>query len=122
MSTVEEAAPKLPFHLRGNYAPVTEEVTAGDLEVQGALPPELDGRYLRNGANPKSGTSGHWFMGDGMIHGMRLRDGKAEWYRNRYVQTRALNEPDAPAISETCLLYTSPSPRDATLSRMPSSA
>ena len=26
------------------------------------------------------------------------------------------------AISETCLLYTSPSPRDATLSRMPSSA
>ena len=25
-------------------------------------------------------------------------------------------------ISETCLLYTSPSPRDATLSRMPSSA
>ena len=26
------------------------------------------------------------------------------------------------AISESCLLYTSPSPRDATLSRMPSSA
>ena len=26
------------------------------------------------------------------------------------------------AISENCLLYTSPSPRDATLSRMPSSA
>ena len=28
----------------------------------------------------------------------------------------------AKAISEPCLLYTSPSPRDATLSRMPSSA
>ena len=26
------------------------------------------------------------------------------------------------ALAETCLLYTSPSPRDATLSRMPSSA
>ena len=26
------------------------------------------------------------------------------------------------ALSQTCLLYTSPSPRDATLSRMPSSA
>ena len=26
------------------------------------------------------------------------------------------------ALIETCLLYTSPSPRDATLSRMPSSA
>ena len=29
---------------------------------------------------------------------------------------------DSPAPSEGCLLYTSPSPRDATLSRMPSSA
>ena len=27
-----------------------------------------------------------------------------------------------PSLEETCLLYTSPSPRDATLSRMPSSA
>ena len=27
-----------------------------------------------------------------------------------------------PALASTCLLYTSPSPRDATLSRMPSSA
>ena len=29
---------------------------------------------------------------------------------------------DAGEITDTCLLYTSPSPRDATLSRMPSSA
>ena len=29
---------------------------------------------------------------------------------------------DAQALAENCLLYTSPSPRDATLSRMPSSA
>ena len=29
---------------------------------------------------------------------------------------------DLPTIHMTCLLYTSPSPRDATLSRMPSSA
>ena len=29
---------------------------------------------------------------------------------------------DAPAYKDVCLLYTSPSPRDATLSRMPSSA
>ena len=29
---------------------------------------------------------------------------------------------EAPTWSNTCLLYTSPSPRDATLSRMPSSA
>ena len=29
---------------------------------------------------------------------------------------------DAISVCHTCLLYTSPSPRDATLSRMPSSA
>ena len=29
---------------------------------------------------------------------------------------------DGPAAADSCLLYTSPSPRDATLSRMPSSA
>lgn len=93
-------AKKLPFHLRGNYAPVTEEVDATDLAVVGQLPPELDGRYFRNGANPHTGTSPHWFAGDGMIHGIRLRDGKAEWYRNRYVQTRALNEPGTRAIGK----------------------
>ena len=29
---------------------------------------------------------------------------------------------ELPEVFQTCLLYTSPSPRDATLSRMPSSA
>lgn len=91
-------AKKTPFHLRGNYAPVTEEVTAFDLRVDGMLPAELSGRYLRNGANPKSGWSPHWFAGDGMIHGIELRDGKAQWYRNRWVRTRRLDEPDATLI------------------------
>ena len=27
----------------------------------------------------------HWFLGAGMVHGVRLRDGRAEWYRNRRV-------------------------------------
>ncbi len=78
---------ELPQHLRGNGAPVQEELTLTDLEVRGTIPPELDGRYLRNGANPVTGMSDHPFLGDGMIHGVRLRDGRAEWYRNRYVQT-----------------------------------
>lgn len=39
-------------YLTGNYAPVSEEVTALDLPVTGTLPPELNGRYLRNGPNP----------------------------------------------------------------------
>ena len=87
-----------PFHLTGNYAPVTEEITATDLEVEGQIPEELDGRYLRNGANPITGESEHWFLGDGMVHGVRLRGGKAEWYRNRYVRTPFYDDPTKPVI------------------------
>ena len=38
------------------------------------------------------------------------------------VTVRTVDLHDADAIYDICLLYTSPSPRDATLSRMPSSA
>jgi carotenoid cleavage dioxygenase-like enzyme len=82
----------LPFHLRGNYAPVTEERTVVDLAVEGTIPPELRGVYMRNGPNPKSGYSPHWFVGDGMLHGVRLENGRAQWYRNRYVRTRTFTE------------------------------
>lgn len=82
-------------YLQGNFAPVTEEVTAFDLPVTGELPLELTGRYLRNGPNPFAdvdGTRHHWFVGAGMVHGLRMRDGKAEWYRNRYVGSRDLSQ------------------------------
>jgi carotenoid cleavage dioxygenase len=82
----------LPFHLRGNFAPVQQEVSAFHLEVRGAIPPELRGVYLRNGPNPRSGTSPHWFLGDGMIHGVCLEGGEARWYRNRWVRTRPFAE------------------------------
>ncbi len=91
---------ELPFHLRGNYAPVSEELSATDLPVEGALPPELDGLYLRNGPNPRSGHSSHWFVGDGMIHGVRLEAGRAAWYRNRWVRTRYLSEEGARWLDE----------------------
>ena len=84
---------ELPWHLRENRAPVFDEVTLTDLEVRGAIPPELSGRYLRNGANPQTGQSEHWFLGDGMIHGIELADGKANWYRNRYVRTPMFANP-----------------------------
>ena len=87
-----------PFHLRGNYAPVFEEVTTDQLEVRGSIPIELDGRYFRNGANPITGESAHWFLGDGMIHGVRLREGRADWYRNRWVKTPFYESPTKPVI------------------------
>ncbi|MFG2196481.1 carotenoid oxygenase family protein [Streptomyces sp. NPDC048639] len=79
-------------YITGHFAPVAEETTATGLTVRGTLPPELNGRYFRNGHNPKPGdVPTHWFKGSGMVHGLRLRDGRAEWYRNRWVTTPALD-------------------------------
>src|SRR5882757_3699160 len=86
-----ESKTETPFWEQGNLAPVHEEVTAFDLPVEGAIPSELNGLYARNGANPRDGHSGHWFMGDGMLHGVSLRNGRAEWYRNRWVRTPRFN-------------------------------
>ena len=74
----------VPWHLSGNWEPMQNEMSTNDLDVDGQLPKELNGLYLRVGPNPSRGWSPHWFFG--------------------------------------CLLYTSPSPRDGLLSRMPSSA
>lgn len=80
-------------YLEGNYAPVWQEHTITQLAVTGSIPAHLDGRYLRNGPNPIAEVDPqtyHWFTGDGMVHGVRLRDGRAEWYRNRWVRTPAV--------------------------------
>jgi carotenoid cleavage oxygenase len=77
-------------YLVGNFAPVKDEVTATDLPVTGAVPAELRGRLLRNGPNPvvdPDPAAYHWFIGDGMLHAVELRDGKAVSYRNRWVRT-----------------------------------
>ena len=89
--TAIENPTELPFYLKGNYAPVADEIEATDLAVTGELPVELSGRFFRNGANPPEGVvPSHWFDGDGMLHGIRLRGGKAEWYRNRWIRTKLL--------------------------------
>jgi carotenoid cleavage dioxygenase len=84
--------PKSPF-LENNFAPVQEEITADALPVAGKLPAELDGLFVRNGPNPQFPPRGnyHWFDGDGMLHGVRIRGGKAS-YRNRYVRTAGWGE------------------------------
>jgi carotenoid cleavage dioxygenase len=74
-------------YLAGNFGPVREELTATDLRVTGTIPSELSGRYARIGPNPVTpDPTKHWFIGDGMVHGVRLREGRAEWYRARYVR------------------------------------
>ncbi|MET0191264.1 MAG: carotenoid oxygenase family protein [Pseudonocardia sediminis] len=84
-------APAVPLHVTGHLAPVPDEIDAADLPVEGSLPPELVGRFLRNGPNPLPGEpSDHWLVGHGMVHGIRLEGGRATWYRNRWVRTKAL--------------------------------
>ncbi|MFJ9029131.1 carotenoid oxygenase family protein [Streptomyces sp. NPDC102274] len=81
-----------PF-LEGPFAPVTDELTAFDLPVTGRIPRELNGRYLRNGPNVlglEDPMAHHWMLGDGMVHGVRLRNGRAEWYRNRWIRSAAV--------------------------------
>jgi len=90
-------------YLEGNFGPVREEVTITELPVTGSVPDYLTGRYIRTGPNPITDpdpATYHWFLGTGMVHGVRLRDGRAEWYRNRYVRSaevaEILGEPTRP--------------------------
>ena len=63
---------EIPWHLKGNQAPVKEELTVKDLEINGEIPKELDGMYV-------------WYYKDKMI---RLKgnykggknDGSWIWY------------------------------------------
>nr|QCU55179.1 carotenoid cleavage dioxygenase [Camellia fraterna] len=84
-----------PHHyLAGNFGPVHDETPpCKDLTLQGYLPECLNGEFVRVGPNPKfTPVAGyHWFDGDGMIHGLRIKDGKAT-YVSRYVRTSRLKQ------------------------------
>nr|QCU55176.1 carotenoid cleavage dioxygenase [Camellia fraterna] len=84
-----------PHHyLAGNFGPVHDQTPpCKDLTLQGYLPECLNGEFVRVGPNPKfTPVAGyHWFDGDGMIHGLRIKDGKAT-YVSRYVRTSRLKQ------------------------------
>jgi carotenoid cleavage dioxygenase len=92
-------APQFPagetrhWALSGGYAPVHQEITATDLRVTGVIPDFLDGRYMRIGPNPiRVSDPAHYevFLGTGMVHGLRIADGRAQWYRNRWVRSASV--------------------------------
>jgi carotenoid cleavage dioxygenase-like enzyme len=86
-SLSKQPLPETSPWLTGNFAPVSKEFKNFELEVQGAVPKSLNGSFLRNGPNPVfAPTPYHWFDGDGMIHAITLKDGKAS-YTNRFVAT-----------------------------------
>jgi carotenoid cleavage dioxygenase-like enzyme len=80
-------------YLEGTYEAVREERTVALKLLEGALPDDLNGVYVRNGPNPQHHPIGryHWFDGDGMVHSIHFADGQAT-YRNRWVRTAGFVE------------------------------
>jgi carotenoid cleavage dioxygenase len=97
-------------YLQDNFAPVEDEITAERLPVTGNIPRDLCGQLLRIGPNPvdPDPASYHWFLGNGMVHGLQLEDGEATWYRSRFVRDDEIalvrgGEPVAGPTAETQL-------------------
>ncbi len=94
--------PEAPFGhhhgpmLTGVYAPLAEEETLTDLPVEGKIPADLNGVYLRNGPNPRFEPKGayHYFDGDGMLHAAVFRAGQLT-YRSRWIRTEGWLENEA---------------------------
>ncbi|CAM6098477.1 unnamed protein product [Calypogeia fissa] len=76
------------YYLQGNYGPVEEFGPEPVLSVKGHIPECLNGEFVRIGPNPKQKPKAKysWFDGDGMLHGVRVKDGKVS-YVCRYVKT-----------------------------------
>ena len=76
-------------YLADNFGAIDFETTSYALPVIGEIPNELEGRLIRIGPNPLRQLPDrehyHWFSGTGLLHGLRLANGRAEWYRSRYV-------------------------------------
>ncbi|XP_021595193.1 probable carotenoid cleavage dioxygenase 4, chloroplastic [Manihot esculenta] len=76
------------YTLSNNFAPVDELPPTECEVIEGSLPSCLDGAYIRNGPNPQYLPRGpyHLFDGDGMLHSIRITQGKATLC-SRYVKT-----------------------------------
>ena len=80
----------------GPYAPVDDEVFETLTIREGKIPADLQGCYVRNGPNPlwnpPSETSNyHWFLGDGMVHAVQIKDGSAT-YNNHFLRTKTFQD------------------------------
>ncbi|MEU3785944.1 carotenoid oxygenase family protein [Streptomyces sp900129855] len=74
----------------GFFAPSRIEADVYDLEVEGRIPPELNGAYYRNAADtqyPPRFENDTYINGDGMIHMVRFENGHAD-LKTRFVRTQ----------------------------------
>lgn len=101
MKELLTSAAEAPFgegygpYLVGAFAPTDEELTLTSYSVEGEIPRDLNGIYLRNGPNPRFAPPGryHAFDGDGMLHAVQFVEGRLV-YRNRWIRTQAWEEED----------------------------
>ena len=99
--------PEAPFgHQYGPFvtdvfAPLSQEETYTDLPVEGHIPADLNGVYLRNGPNPRFEPKGeyHPFDGDGMLHSAHFENGRLV-VRNKWVRTDAWQREDTTQAAE----------------------
>ena len=78
-------------YLNGNFAPIKEELS---YKLNTPAPTDITGIYMRNGPNHKLITESnrqHLFDGDGMIHGIKMKNGQM-WYSNTYCKTSRLDQ------------------------------
>ncbi|MCP4467156.1 MAG: hypothetical protein GY813_10455, partial [Halieaceae bacterium] len=79
-------------YLQSNYAPVLEECEWDEgergLRVEGNIPQNLIGAYMRNGPNIAWQPDHYVYPadGDGMVHAVYFKDGRVH-YRNRWIRT-----------------------------------
>lgn len=79
-------------YLQGNYAPVLAEHDFDEgpegLRVEGEIPADLLGAFMRNGPNIAWEPNHYVYPadGDGMLHAVYFKDGRVH-YRNRWVRT-----------------------------------
>ncbi|NIP14061.1 MAG: lignostilbene alpha-beta-dioxygenase [Pseudomonadales bacterium] len=88
MSTVMKGANEPPT-CHGGLKNLDEEHDYWIDDIEGAIPADLIGTFMRNGpGRQKIGGKpfGHWFDGDGMISQFTFTESKAH-FRNRYVRT-----------------------------------
>jgi carotenoid cleavage dioxygenase len=97
--TVESGLPPNDDHpyRSGVWQPQTREYDAWDMEVEGNIPADLSGVYIRNTENAlfEPIKRYHPFDGDSMLHAISFENGEAR-YANRFVRTDGfLAEQDA---------------------------
>ncbi|ARN76473.1 hypothetical protein BST96_17340 [Oceanicoccus sagamiensis] len=79
-----------PYSGKG-FMPVHTELQQSAIRIEGTIPADFKGVYLRNGTNTQFESTNsrlHMFNGSGMLHQIQVKDGVAT-YSNTYVKTPA---------------------------------